>query len=284
MGAAVLDKEVVLQRIVFGTSEAEKCLWKPELVPNFLTPFKWVVSTCFESSALVPSNYRVRRGFCGNVETVFKFTYQVNILCFFHAKNPELWEALVIAADHASVWLGPTFLFSISSGCLFIVRISIALLSFSVINCTPFTFKHLGNCEWGSLGGWVCVRNLRLVRCSCLGKNLWQKRVGLSAPFPGLSSEKLSQNYRHGNWIVQLSFWDLTRIHFEIFIFLKCATLAGVRCQVGQTSLPQAGEKAIIRPAAIWSRETLLALMVLAMISEGVELKNRLPNVLLMAA
>lgn len=40
MGAAVLDKEVVLQRIVFGTSEAEKCLWKPELVPNFLTPFK----------------------------------------------------------------------------------------------------------------------------------------------------------------------------------------------------------------------------------------------------
>lgn len=109
------------------------------------------------------------------------------------------------------------FLFSILSRCLFIVRISIALLSFLVINCTLLKFKHLGNCEWGSLGGWVCVRNLRLVRFSCLGKHLWQKRVGLSAPFPGLSSEKLSQNYRHGNWIVQLSFWDLTRIHFESF-------------------------------------------------------------------
>ena len=107
------------------------------------------------------------------------------------------------------------FLFSLLSRCLFIVRISIALLSFLVINCTLFTFKHLGNCEWGSLGGWVCIRNLRLVRFSCLGKHLWQKRVGLSAPFPGLSSEKLSQNYRHGNWIVQLSFWDLTRANVK---------------------------------------------------------------------
>ena len=165
---------------------------------TFLNPFQMncfnlfpIKCSCFQSSALVPSNCRVRRGFCGNVEAVF--TSQINVLRFFCAKKPELWEALVIAAEHASVWLGPTF-FSILSRRLFIGRTSIVLSSFSVIHCTPFTFKRLGNWEWGSFCSGVCVRNLRLVRCSCLGKNLWKKRVGLSAVFPGLSSEKLSQN------------------------------------------------------------------------------------------
>ena len=71
----------------------------------------------------------------------------------------------------------------------------------------------------------------------------------------------------------------LTRIHFEIFLFLNCETLAGVRCQVGQTSLTQAGEKALdIRPAAILNCDSPLALMVLAMVFIGGRTEKQTPK------